>query len=162
MESSSCESEIDLEKSIKNNSNKSIECHSLSSSLSPALTTVSFVGSNKGIPTTGFFTTCTSMLPYSMSSKYIHSISCIRKTQRVSRCRMAAIQSGHTLSGTVSTSDASLLSALSSTCLQDWQWFDIILIVPKYIPQSEHIRFFKSSLTAGLNASFGIPRGYFR
>ena len=32
----------------------------------------------------------------------------------------------------------------------------------KIHPEIEHICFLKSSLTAGLNASYGIPRGYFR
>ena len=37
--------------------------------------------------------------------------------------------------------DAMLLSALLSTRLQDWRWFDIILIAPEYISKIEHIRF---------------------
>ena len=53
-----------------------------------------------------------------------------------------------------SISNVSLLSTLLSICLHDWRCIDIILIVPKYIPQIEHIRFFKFFLTAGLNASW--------
>ena len=90
--------------------------------------------SRKGVATTGFFTAGTSsLLPHSMSSKDIHFISCILKTQSVFCYHMAAIRSGLTLSVTFSTSDMSLFTALSSTRLQDWQFFDIILIVPKYI-----------------------------
>ena len=75
---------------------------------------------------------------------------------------MAAIRSGLTLSPMFSsTFNVLLLSALSSTYLQDRQWIDIILIVPKYIPEIEHFQFFKFSLTAGSNASYGIATGYF-
>ena len=97
-----------------------------------------------------------------MLSKDIRSISCITKTQRVSCCCMAAIQSGLTLSPMFSsTFNVLLLSALSSTYLQDRRCIDIILIVPKYIPEIEHFQFFKFSLTAGSNASYGIATGYF-
>ena len=103
----------------------------------------SVMGSNTGVLTTECFTTGTSsMLLYSMPSIYIHSISCICKTQRVFCCRMEAIRSGITISAMFSpTSNVSLLSALSSTCLQ-YRWcIDITLIVKKYIPQTEHIQF---------------------
>ena len=97
-----------------------------------------------------------------MLSKDIRSISCITKTQRVSCCCMAAIRSGLTLSPMFSsTFNVLLLSALSSTYLQDRRCIDIILIVPKYIPEIEHFQFFKFSLTAGSNASYGIATGYF-
>ena len=92
---------------------------------------------------------------------FIPSICCICKTQRASCCCMAAIRSGLTRSATFSTSNVSLLSVLSSTCFQDQRCIDIILIAPKYILQIEHTRFFKSTLTTWLNASCGIPRGYF-
>ena len=87
--------------------------------------------------------------------------SCIQKTQSISCCRKAAIRSALTLSATFSTSHVSLFLALLSTRLQYWWWFDIILTVPKYILQTEHIRFFKLSLTAGLNTLYEIPREYF-
>ena len=41
------------------------------------------------------------------------------------------------------------------------QCIEIILIIPKYVLQIEDIRFFKTSLTAGLNTSYGILRWYF-
>ena len=77
------------------------------------------------------------VIHHRLLSKDIH----FRKTQRTSHCCMEAIPSDHTLSATFSTSDASYLSVLSSTRLQDWQWFNIILIVSKYIPQTGNIVF---------------------
>ena len=91
-------------------------------------------GSHKGVATTEFIVANSSaLLPHSMSSKDIHFISCILKTQRAFCYRMAVIRSGLTLSAAFSTSNASLFTALSSTCLQDRRCFNIILIVPKYI-----------------------------
>ena len=74
--------------------------------------------------------------------------SCIQKTQSISRWRKAAIRSALTLSATFSTSHVSLFLALLSTRLQYWWWFDIILTVPKYILQTEHIRFFQIVLNS--------------
>ena len=118
----------------------------------------------KRVPTSGSFTTGCHVLSCHIRchpKTSIPSICCICKTQRASCCCMAAIRSGLTRSATFSTSNVSLLSVLSSTCFQDQRCIDIILIAPKYILQIEHTRFFKSTLTTWLNASCGIPRGYF-
>ena len=111
--------------------------------------TFSLVGSHKGVPTSRSFTRGTSsMLSYLTSSKDIHSISCICKTQRDSYYYMGALSATFS-----SSSNMLLLSALSSTCLQDRRYMNIILIVRKCIQQIQHIQFFKPSITARLNAS---------
>ena len=93
----------------------------------------------------------------SMSSNKTYSISCVCIKQSVSYCRIAGILMSFTLMERVDVlSPTRSLMMLKSVAKQVQHCWFIPSIVRKYNLKFEQTRFSKiSSLTAGLNASYG-------